>query len=189
MTFRVWLRNLLAYGVLPNLAFAVLGHFVFLPGWVAGLLFGLVFLNDVVVNTASIFHFQLADFFKSTGDAIYLNWRYFLPTLFAIFIGTVVLSVASVWLRGPGAKALKDRLKVAAGLFTTGFVIAFGRRLFRSSIFISPIQRLKERLSRSKTRSGIATAKRNTSRSPRKNRRWGHSSPITAERSLIRGSR
>jgi hypothetical protein len=147
-------RSVFWFGVLPNLLFVILGHFVYLmrpvvnvdyllvgivaafvPRLWAILFFGLVFGNDILVNGAPIYHFQIVDLFLWARDVFLINWRYSLP----VGIGLVGFgSIVSVITVRFGAKFAYPK-KTAAVLFGLCFLISSADILNGTSFILLPI--------------------------------------------------
>jgi hypothetical protein len=118
-------RALLAYLVLPNLLFYVLGHFVyfmrpvvnvdflligilapFLGPVLTTLLYTLTLTNELFINFAPIFHFQIADAIQWLPLLRYVKWTVWVPGLVGCVGGSFIFSLLAVKLAGPTSKRI-----------------------------------------------------------------------------------
>lgn len=132
------IQMVLCYGILPNALFLVLSYFVYLMrpifnvdylliGAMAPFLgtpllalgFGVVFLNDLMLNLAPLYHFAIADLFRWLTDIQFLSWRFTLP----IILGLAVSCIATTSLILKVSPPKRNRLRNSAAMVFLGFAL------------------------------------------------------------------
>lgn len=83
-----------------NVDYLILGLFEpFLPGVLFFLLLFLLFANDLAINLAAIYHFDVANMFSSLKDLSYLDYRYTMPKILTLVVFSAALTGLVTWLR------------------------------------------------------------------------------------------
>ena len=155
------LRFTLAYGVVPNVIFLALGHFVYLmrpvvnadyflvamiapfvPGWLSFTSFAGLLTNELFINVAPLYHFQIVDAIRWLSELRYVSASVWLPGALAILVLSLGLAfVVSLvaQLKATRRLALMRRFRLAAAMFGLCFMVCSADILNGTSFLALPI--------------------------------------------------